>query len=113
MGGTVGKLFPEHGAGCFLGNLTLHEVAWGMIAFTVVMGFDIFVFGYQMRTRAGFPNSLFKFWCLDTWSDTFSWFGRFVLIFICLLIILGWWRVASGPLPHAACTQQTVSQPQP
>src|SRR3954462_8457228 len=46
---TVAKLFPEHASGCCLGNLTLIQVAYGMMFFTFAMGIDIFAFGYRMR----------------------------------------------------------------
>ena len=75
----VAKLFAESKVSV-LGNLTLHELAVGMILFTVVMTVDIFMFGEKMRT---------------TYSiDAFSWQGKTVLVMIGILICAGWFLVA-------------------
>ena len=98
---TVAKLFSESTSTqrCVLGNLTLSEVAWGLIFFTIVMGVDIFAFGYAMRKRAGGPNFLIGVWSKDNWEGIFHWIGRIVLVLICLLVVVGWLKVAGGTLP--------------
>src|SRR5215467_3036893 len=46
----VAKLYADKNTAAFLGNLTLRELAFGMILFTIVMVADIFMFGEKMRT---------------------------------------------------------------
>lgn len=66
-----------------LGQLTLPELSWGMILFTVIMVADICAFGY--RTRHAFA------------IDVFDWRGKLVLISIGLLICCGWFLVGRAP----------------
>jgi hypothetical protein len=58
------------------GHLKLHHVALGAIAFTALMGWDIWKFAQKMT---GFLGDL-----------AFGPVGKTVLIFICILIIGGW-----------------------
>src|SRR5262245_42921114 len=77
---TVAKLFTEATNAAVLGNLTLGQLASGMILFTLVMVVDIFMFGQNMR-RTYVPNA-------------FSWQGKTVLILIGFLLCAGWLLVA-------------------
>ena len=49
-----------------LGRLTLPELSWGMILFTVVMVLDIYAFGHKMRNKHFLP-------------EAFDWRGKSVL----------------------------------
>lgn len=85
----IAKFFPSPG-GSFLSELTLRQVAAGMIAFTILMGIDICVFGIRMReagedTGAGPGKGIFSLW------------GRGVLAVICALMALAWLAVALSP----------------
>ena len=76
----VAKLFASEDAAKFLGNLTLRQLSFGMILFTVVMVADIFMFGEKMRT-AYLPGA-------------FAWQGKTVLVLTGVLICAGWFLVA-------------------
>jgi hypothetical protein len=78
----IAKLFADKNAAAVLGNLTLHELSFGMILFTIVMVADIFMFGEKMRTTY--------------LPDAFGWQGKVVLLWIGLLLCAGWFLVASG-----------------
>jgi hypothetical protein len=85
----IAKFFPNPG-GEFLTELTLRQVAAGMVVFTILMGIDIWVFGTRMReagedTGAGAGRGIF------------SWWGRGVLAVICTLLVLAWLAVALSP----------------
>ncbi len=69
-----------------LGQLTLPELSWGMILFTVVMVADIYAFGYKMRS--------------DFLPNAFDWRGKLVLIWIGLIICAGWFLVVHTPCAH-------------
>jgi hypothetical protein len=71
-----------------VGNLSLPQLAAGMILFTIVMVFDIYMFGdkwhrlsKEIETHQG--------------NELFGWPGRVVLILIGLLLCAGW-TLASG-----------------
>jgi len=66
-----------------LGQLTLPELSWGMILFTVVMVADIYAFGYKMRK--------------DFALKVFATIGKVVLISIGLLLGCGWFLVVHTP----------------
>jgi hypothetical protein len=68
-----------------LGRLTLPELSWGMILFTVFMVVDIYAFGDKMRKQKEFS------------LDVFKEIGKVVLISIGLIICGGW--VLVGGLP--------------
>jgi hypothetical protein len=85
---TVAKLFSEAKMVSVLGSLTLPQLSFGMIVFTAVMVWDLFVFGQKMRT-AYLP-------------DQFGGVGKTVLLLIGLLICAGWFLVAWGPTNHSA-----------
>lgn len=74
----IAKLFVDEEAVRLLGNLTLSQLAIGMIFFTIVMTADIFMFGEKMR---GHLNSLFGKQ------------GKIVLLSIGFLICAGWFFV--------------------
>ena len=76
----IAKLFADGKAAAVLGNLTLRQLSFGMISFTIVMIVDIFMFGEKMRT-AYLP-------------DDFGWQGKTVLLLIGILICAGWFLVA-------------------
>jgi hypothetical protein len=76
----VAKLFADDKAAAVLGNLTLRQLSFGMILFTIVMITDIFMFGEKMRTTF--------------LPDAFGWQGKTVLILIGFLICAGWFLVA-------------------
>jgi len=66
-----------------LGQLTLPELSWGMILFTIIMVADIYAFGDKMRK--------------DFSLKVFASIGKLVLISIGLLICGGWFLVAHAP----------------
>jgi polyferredoxin len=75
----VAKLFTDPAAVTLLGDLTLGQLALGMILFTIVMTFDIFRFGQNMR---------------ETYlPDAFGTPGKVVLLLIGFLICAGWYLV--------------------
>lgn len=75
----VAKLFTDPAAVTLLGDLTLGQLALGMILFTIVMTFDIFTFGQKMR---------------ETYlPDAFGIPGKVVLLLIGFLICAGWYLV--------------------
>lgn len=63
-----------------LGQLNLHELAWGMIVFTIIMVVDIYTFGYLTKKYIN--------------KDVFKPIGQAVLVAIGLLICSGWYLVA-------------------
>jgi len=67
--------------GIVLGDLSLSQLALGMILFTAVMTWDIYVFGEKMRKN--YP------------VDVFGPIGKIVLILLGLLLCAGWFLV--GP----------------
>src|SRR4051812_43905003 len=71
----VAKLFADPKTANVLGSLTLSQLSIGMILFTVVMVFDIYMFGEKMRTQY--------------LPDAFSWQGKTVLLLLGFLICAG------------------------
>jgi len=63
-------------------------LAAGMIAFTILMGYDIWIFGRNLRNEVG-ENISGK-----EHEGMFSRHGRFVLYMCCGLIVLGWFLMA-------------------
>jgi hypothetical protein len=78
----VATFFADKHAVIVLGNLTLRELSFGMILFSIVMLADIFTFGEKMRTTY--------------LPDAFGWQGKAVLLMIGLLLCTGWFLVARG-----------------
>ena len=76
----VAKLLADKQGAAVLGSLTLHQLSFGMILFTVVMIADIFMFGEKMRTTY--------------LPDAFGWQGKTVLLLVGALICAGWFLVA-------------------
>jgi len=76
----VAKLFADEKVAAVLGNLTLRQLSFGIILFTIVMATDIFMFGEKMRTTF--------------LPDAFGWQGKTVLILISFLICAGWFLVS-------------------
>jgi hypothetical protein len=74
-----------------LGQLDLWWIATGMIAYTVIMGFDIYQFGLRMR-------GVEKMFQPGKDPLLFGWVGRIVLLLLCILIV-GGWCLASRPAP--------------
>jgi len=58
-------------------------VTVGMIIFTILMGFDIWVFGQRMRRDVGDDAG-------DTNQGIFSFTGKLVLWVCCGLLVFGW-----------------------
>jgi hypothetical protein len=85
----IAQLFSEEGNRKFLGQLSLDALGYGLAAFTLVMGVDIFWFGWRIRQGSGDCK-------LDASRGIFSMIGRIVLVTICLLIVGGWLLVAAG-----------------
>lgn len=87
----VAQLIKE---GKSIGGLSHQTLAIGMTFFTIVMIWDIFMFGERSKKE---PNS----------TDVFGKPGQRVLLSICILICLGWLLVGFGKyLPSvfpAAC----------
>lgn len=86
----VARVLGEKGS-ALAGNLTMSDLAIGMILFTLLMGLDIFMFGLKMRaqweaSQPGATDSPLK--------GLFALPGRIVLVALCILIGVGWWRVA-------------------
>ena len=75
----VAKLFADPAAATLLGNLTLSQLAIGMVLFTIVMAIDIFTFGQKIR-----DNYL---------PDAFGRPGKVVLLLIAFLLCAGWYLV--------------------
>ena len=65
-----------------LGHLTLPELCWGMILFTVIMVTDIYAFGDKMKKQFSI--------------EVFGPIGKLVLISIGLLICCGWFLVGNN-----------------
>jgi len=90
----VAKLLGERGT-AGVGNLTTSHLAVGMIIFTAIMGFDIFMFGRKMRKQS-MPDSQPDSQKTSLWTGLFGWEGRFVVVAISILISVGWWSVCGG-----------------
>ncbi|MGE4043329.1 MAG: hypothetical protein AB7F35_00645 [Acetobacteraceae bacterium] len=88
-GGTLGlaKLFAEDKAGDFLGSLTIPQLAYGMIVFTLLMWWDLWTFGQRLREDVGDHERGSRN------KGMFSLTGKTVLSVICLMIIGAWWQV--------------------
>jgi hypothetical protein len=99
-GFAVASVFKEiTGKTDLVGNLTVHRVALGMMAFTAVMYLDILVFGFRMRYAGhksdakSFCEFFSKYWrriVADFFYGIFSPFGAVILTLLCALIIGGW-----------------------
>ena len=75
----VAKLFADPTAATLLGDLTLSQVVIGMIAFTILMTADIFMFGKKVRENYS--------------PDAFGTPGKVVLLLMGFLICAGWYLV--------------------
>lgn len=78
----------------FLGRLTLPKLSLGMIAFTVLLTLDIFLFGQHMRSTVSKQS------INGDMLQIFEWPGKAILIFIGLLICLGWLLAAMSGSPR-------------
>jgi len=76
----IAKILGDKTSVAVLGHLSHRELSAGMILFTLVMVFDIYMFGEKMRS--GFL------------PGAFSWQGKAVLILIGTLICAGWFLAA-------------------
>lgn len=81
---TVARLFTDQNAVLLLGQLSVSDLGYGMIVFTVAMFVDILMFGVRMREKVGW---------------VFGPAGVVVLFSICLSICAGWYLVARGAPP--------------
>ncbi len=79
-----------------LAGLTLGTLASGMIVFTLLMGFDIWVFGSRMR-KAGKDDETDQSHHPDAapTRGIFSLPGKTVLLLICVLMVVAWAKVGS------------------
>lgn len=73
-----------------LGSLTLCQLSFGMILFTALMTFDIYIFGHRMRK---YILEVAKQRNVSIWQGPFSGPGKVVLVTIGALICVGWWLV--------------------
>jgi hypothetical protein len=62
-------------------------LAVGMIAFTILMGFDIWKFGWNLRKEVNEHKG-------SEYEGMFSWYGWLVLYVCCSLIVIGWFLMA-------------------
>ena len=76
----IAKLYADKSAAAVLGGLSLQELSFGMILFTIVMVVDIYMFGEKMRTKY--------------LPDAFGWQGKAVLVLIGILLCAGWFLVS-------------------
>ena len=76
----VAKILIDKSADTILGHLSLRQLSFGMILFTIVMSLDIFMFGARMR-KTYLP-------------DAFGWQGKAVLALLGILICAGWFLAA-------------------
>lgn len=87
--GAIAKFSIDTKPNEFLGGLSNSALAYGMVAFTLIMCFDIFKFGERMRMLAGKIEG-------NPLGDVFGPVGKSVLTLICLLMVAGWLTVAIG-----------------
>lgn len=92
------KIVPDAKLGAMSG-LDIALFARGMAMFTVVMGFDLWMFGTKMR-KAGDDNAPLQ-------DGIFAIPGRLVLLILCGLMAGAWLAVANG----AAATPAEVTKP--
>ena len=86
---TVATLFPGKDPNQLLGGLTFQALAWGLIIFTALMAFDIWIFGCRMRHAIELKDT-------SEWEGVFGVPGKFVLVGLSVLIGAGWFLVARG-----------------
>jgi hypothetical protein len=83
----IAKLGPSTG----MGLLSTWAFGIGMIAFTVLMFYDIGIFGWRFREETGDSKRGYG-------EGIFSLHGQIVLIGCCAIIIVGWVLLAAGHL---------------
>lgn len=82
-------LFTDKGV-TSIGGLTIDKLSIGMILLTVVMVYDIFRFGLNMR-KADTETTDKREIIHRSKSTLFGWPGRIVLVAIGLIICTGWY----------------------
>jgi hypothetical protein len=82
------KILSDPKTAKVLGSLTLCQLSFGMILFTALMTFDIYIFGHRMRRYI-----LEEQTNVSIWQGPFSVPGKVVLVAIGALICVGWWLV--------------------
>ena len=94
----IAKLFADPKLLCegkvppILGGLSLDWLSVGMIIFTALMTFDIYMFGHRMRKSIlGGQDAT------SIWQGPFSLPGKIVLVCIGALICVGWFLVTRPP----------------
>ena len=87
--GAIAKFSADTRPNEFLGGLSNTTLAYGMVAFTLIMFFDIFTFGKRMRLLAREIEG-------NPLGGVFTSVGKVVLTTICLLVIAGWLLIAVG-----------------
>ena len=86
------KIVPDSKLGVLAGQ-DVGQFAFGMALFTLVMGFDLWMFGIKMR-KAGDPVAALQ-------DRLFAIPGRLVLVMLCGLMAGGWLAVAKAATPPA------------
>lgn len=79
-------MLSDDNAKIVLGSLSLAQLATGMILFTVVMVFDIFLFGHNLRSTLPRDPKDPGF----TTTELFGLPGQIVLVLLGVLITAGW-----------------------
>ena len=87
--GAIAKFSADTKPNEFLGGLSNTTLAYGMVAFTLIMFFDIFKFGAQTRRLAHHIER-------NRLANVFTPVGKTVLTAICLLLIAAWLLIAIG-----------------
>ena len=79
----IAKLMTDENSARLMGRLTVQHLAFGAIAFTIIMVIDIWFFARMMKKQ--FLDEL-----------AFSKVGKTVLLMLGTLLIVSWLLVASG-----------------
>ena len=98
------KVMPDSKLGVLAGH-DLALFAYGMAVFTLVMGFDLWMFGTKMR-KAGDPGAPLR-------DGLFAIPGRLVLVMLCGLMAVGWLAVATAATPPALSPAAALVPPVP
>ena len=98
------KIVPDSKLGVLSGR-DAGQFAFGMALFTLVIGFDLWMFGIKMR-KAGDPGAPLH-------EGLFAIPGRLVLVMLCGLMAGGWLAVATADTPPALSPAAALVPPVP
>lgn len=98
------KIVPNSKLGVLSGR-DAGQFAFGMALFTLVIGFDLWMFGIKMR-KAGDPGAPLH-------EGLFAIPGRLVLVMLCGLMAGGWLAVATADTPPALSPAAALVPPVP